>query len=317
MIVQLTLDDVEDCIEPLPWPRQSDSRWKTNHVSQFPTTSSAFSLFPSSSSSQDNTCRSSSPESSGYQEAQGEGPSDLARLRTSAFWELRQSVTENGEGLVRRMRDYERSRSRYQTHQKAKEAEKRGRKRLPRRQKTSVNASEEEDGEDILISSGDASSHIHLGSFLCKRSRSLDVMDVDGQKETWSPIHHMRSQSSGPSPDTHYTSGSQHCQSDGEDPVSFEDVMCIHDSFTNPMLVPTPALSHSSYESANSSLLSLALPPSVFESESAFPSTASEKALAALSLALENGAGSITDYSSIWKYQEQFNLGDDHGELWK
>ncbi|KAH9486792.1 hypothetical protein JR316_0000857 [Psilocybe cubensis] len=316
--LQLIEETVDNYLEPFSWPRQSDDALQMDRVSQFPTTSSAFSFFPSSSPPLDRCFRSSSPDSGGFQEGAGEGPSDLARLRTSAFWELRQSVTENGEGLVRRMRDYERSRSRHQTHQKAKDAEKRGRKRATRRQKTySINASEEED-DDILISSGDSSTHIKWCAFVNKRSRSLDDMDVDSQKDVRSSIHQIRSQSSGPPSDVHHPTGSQYHQQNKEVAALLEDLMSPYNSCTNPSLEPTPGLSHSSCESANSSLLSLALPPSILEADAALPSTASEKALAALSLALENGAGSITDYSSIWKYQEQFSLGEthDYGELW-
>jgi len=78
-------------------------------------------------------------------------------LRSSAFWELRRSIAENGEGFVRRMRVYEGSRSRQTIHLKIKEAEKRGRKRLSSKKHAAIHNSDDDDDDDddIQICSGD------------------------------------------------------------------------------------------------------------------------------------------------------------------
>src|ERR1700727_1437436 len=82
--------------------------------------------------------------------------SDLTQLRSDAFGELHKSVAENGEGLVRRMRDFENSRSRSELFSKANEARKRGRERrsLRNRFTTVLNHSsgpDEDEDEDVIF----------------------------------------------------------------------------------------------------------------------------------------------------------------------
>ncbi|KAF8973893.1 hypothetical protein BDZ97DRAFT_403348 [Flammula alnicola] len=316
---------VEKFLEPRSCPCQYENRLHLDQETRFATTAAQFNLSSRTGRSTVKTRRLQTFDPQEPQERQHGYLTDLVRLRSSAFWELRQSITESGEGLVRRMRDYERSRSRHQTHQKAKEAEKLGRKRLSnRRKKTFVNTSDASEDEDILICSGESANHILRGSFLGKRARSLDAMDIDVQHTSWSPTQHSRSQGFFSSPDTHYTFSSPILQSDEEDATFLEDPRSFTVSLDEPTVESTPSLSHFACESASSSLVSLPLPSSDLphtkfcEPSLSLPSTASEKALAALNLSLANGAGSISDYSSVWKYQERFKAESyDNGDLWR
>ncbi|KAF8912802.1 hypothetical protein CPB84DRAFT_1759544 [Gymnopilus junonius] len=234
---------------------------------------------------------------------------DLVRLRSSAFWELRQSITENGEGLVRRMRNYERSRSRNQVYQKAKEAEKRGRKRLSRLKKTYVNLSETSDDDEILISSVEFSKNVLCSAVVGKRARSVDDMDIDVQSDGWASAHLIRSRSSNPSAD--YAYGMLNMLSNECQPLPLEGLsLTVSSDPSSP--------STSACNPAKSSLFSLPLPSPNPTPNDWLPSSTNEKAVAALSLAMENGAGSINDYPLVWNYQGQSIRDQSHdiGELW-
>lgn len=284
---------------------------------RLPSTSSEFGLPQVTSTSYRSMWRSKNSDRKGRCENKNESLPELVRLRTSAFWELRRSIAENGEGLVRRMRDYERSRSRHQNYQKAKEAEKRGRKLASQRRKVYPSASDESDEDEILISSGD-SNHIKWGSFLSKKAQSRDAMDVDDQIISCSPASHPKNHNSRSPRDRPCSIDIFPSQSEGEEPFSLDDEAYTDESLMDPPTNTTPSLSHSIYESSNSSLLSLTLPHSSPGPDPSLLSSGSDKALAALTLALSNGAGSVNDYSAIWNYQEQSNTDDDHdhGELW-
>jgi len=297
-----------------PWLVDQQASGQTaHHEPRLATSSAQFNFFPTSTNESRRSQLSESWSPGHYGEQRH--VNDLIRLRSTAFWELRQSVAENGEGMVRRMRDYERSRSRYQAHQKAKEAEKRGRKRLPLRARpkpsVSDDASDSSDDEDVLICSDDTSNSIPHGPLSTLRARSFESMDVD--------LYSTTQQRSPPSsPITQYTPASMSYHSEEED----RSLHAPHTTIAEFEEVgSSPSLSHSPCQSdASSSVLSLALhsPNDLDSTTAALPANASEKAIAALNLALANGAGSISDYSSIWAYEQRYNAESyDSGDLWQ
>lgn len=307
-----------------PERRFSQSQCDNRQESNFATTSAQFNLFSRSSSSAGKVRRhNATSEAKLAHECQHNYLPDLVSLRSSAFWELRQSIADNGEGLVHRMRDYERSRSRHQIHHKAKEAEKRGRKRsYPRKKKILVDISDMSEDEDILICSSESANHILRGTFLGKRSASLDNMDVDIRHTEW-PTKHARNRIPSSSPDTRYTTSSPTLESEDESVLAAEDAELFSVSPIKSSQGSVPLLSHSPVESPCSSLISLPLPSSTIDetyplgASLSNPSTASEKAIAALNLAFANGAGSISDYSSVLQYQEISQAQSyDNGDLW-
>jgi hypothetical protein len=231
-----------------------------------------------------------------------ENITELIRLRSLAFWELRRSIAENGEGFVRRMRDYEGSRSRQTIHLKVKEAEKRGRKRLSSKKRAAIHNPDDDD--DIQICSGDSSSNIQKFSF-CGGRRSSHAVDDHHQLDspsTW----HMRS-----------------CPSCGSQ--CFSNLQL---DFFTPIQDPEPHFPSSTVSSPPSSPRSLYEPPSSTSPPSlshtaddlSLPSlstTSCHRVVAALNLALANGAGSVEDYSSLQEYQSHFQTEHhDHGDLW-
>ncbi|KIK71149.1 hypothetical protein GYMLUDRAFT_235512 [Collybiopsis luxurians FD-317 M1] len=237
--------------------------------------------------------------------------SELARVRSNAFWELRRSVAENGEGFVRRMRDYEQSRSRADAFSKVKDAQKRGRKRsslvsASRKTPTRHHNDSESDEDDIQLFSGHLSESFlsrttHSTSSRSPRPSSPDFMEED-------PIPRERC----PSP---YDFSS--------DPLSVYPTSPAGSSLSPARpLNTTPSLSLSP-SSAGSSIVSLTLPPSTTSqnlTDLSFSQRASrsEKALAALSLAMANGAGSITeDYEALRALQPLLAMdGSEVEDVW-
>ncbi|KAG6832465.1 hypothetical protein H0H92_001511 [Tricholoma furcatifolium] len=203
---------------------------------------------------------------------------NISRLRSNAFWELHRSVAENGEGLVRRMRDYEHSRSRTDVYLKAKEAQKRGRKRssvinLARRvQHVRLHSDsdhgddeEEDDEEDdeVQIFAGELPRLSLAGMhYPPKRSMSLDVKDTSGRG----------------------------CQ------------LATNRRYSR--RGSSPPFIHLEREE---------LSPGTISSPTPIPSSGSrtEKAIAALSLAMANGAGGITDYGSVLSVASNLPLHDE------
>ncbi|KAJ7597171.1 hypothetical protein C8J56DRAFT_1159130 [Mycena floridula] len=254
----------------------------------FAATSAEFHLFPKNEFST-NRRRSThhSPASSlDFSTSSESTEMESQQLRSDAFWKLHKSVADDGEGLVRRMRDYEHSRARAETYSKVKDAQKRGRKRLsvhlPVRK--SPPSSDESDEDDIQIFSGEVS-QVFGGT-----GRSATAPHLDPRSQ--SLPGHVRLSSPGPA-------------------VSSDD-----DYLTpNPSLF-TPALSQTASESTNSSLVSLSLATPLPTSHP-LAASRSEKALAALSLAMANGAGSINDYSNLRPLQRISGLDNYQvGEMW-
>jgi hypothetical protein len=238
-----------------------------------------------------------------------ENLTELIRLRSSAFWELRRSIAENGEGFVRRMRVYEGSRSRQAIHLKVKEAEKRGRKRLSSEKRAAIHNSD--DDEDIQICSGDSSSKIQKFSFCGGRpgGRSLHAMDVDNcqldSPSTWNM--------------TSCLSCGEQCSSNLQLEI-FPSTQDTEPHFPSSIVSSPPSSPRSLYEpsSSTSPPSSGSLSPSTDDLPLPLLSTTScHRVVAALNLALANGAGSLEDYSSLWEYQSRFQTEHyDHGDLW-
>ncbi|KAF8078478.1 hypothetical protein FPV67DRAFT_56754 [Lyophyllum atratum] len=257
----------------------------------------------------------------------------LSHLRSNAFWELHRSVAEDGEGLLQRMRDYEHSRSRSDVYLKAKEAQKRGRKR------SSLAASSrrldfphhKSDGEedDVLIYAGELPPISPPGR-PCpkKRSISLDLMDEDTRDYEFTTGTSQRSLSPGATCD----SGSSIYHSDDENFHSSGTTSPFAQSlFSSSPPQPfatsfAPGLPNALSDSMGSSPVSLPLrslsppaPSSPVQSPApnALSSYRSEKAIAALSLAMANGAGGIADYEAVLAIQTTplFD-GCQVGELW-
>lgn len=232
-----------------------------------------------------------------------ENLTELIRLRSSAFWELRQSIAENGEGLVRRMRDYEGSRSRHNIHLKVKEAEKRDRKRVSFKNRTTSHNSSDvsSDDEDIQICSGDSNNIPFRGG----RGRSLLGAMNHHQLDSW----HMQSCP------TYGPQCSSNLQLDFFTPT--EDT---ESSFPSSNISSSPNSPCLPYEPTKSSPASppLCEPLSLNTNDLPLLSTTSyHKVIASLNLALANGAGSVEDYSSLWEYQSRFQTEYyDHGDLW-
>ncbi|KAJ3517384.1 hypothetical protein NLJ89_g546 [Agrocybe chaxingu] len=270
----------------------------------FASTSAQFNLFPSVSN--DSTDTADFHNLGLLQKYQRGHLSDLVRLHSTAFWDLRRTIAENGEGLVRRMREYERARSRNQAHFKAKarEAEKRGQKRWAfHSKKTLYSSSASEDSEDdVLIFSDDSASHIPEELFFWDRTRSLAGMDVD--------IPGVGRQSACSSPDIQYPSNSSALQPDAEQDSQIT-ITLTNSASSLPRSAPGTL-------DSPSALLTTSSTTTLTRAAPARPVLASDRALAALSLALANGAGSIEDYSAVQRYQEGLQADRyDIGDLWR
>jgi len=305
--IVLTLFTQPSSLESTPGHCLSSSKGLNDPSSgsppKFPMTPAEFHLFPSARSTGD-TRRSQNAEI----EKEGcLGVSHLTTLRSAAFWELRRSVIENGEGLIRRMRDYELSRLHQQVCQKANERKRRGHKSstLRPRCKARPHAS---DNDDVRMRSEDTSKGSSSWSPL---STSLDLMDVDDEYQ-----YHLGRKGPRSIPGDSYsqvqlpydegmlfTCNSRKAEEDSDSPLTYPESAS-----------PTPS----------SSSISLPLPQSLSMTTDRLlvsPTTSSEKALAELNFAFANGACGITDYSPIWSYQKKLNT-DEHdnirqGDLWR
>jgi hypothetical protein len=292
----------------------------------FATTSAEFNLFPRHKRTQSNSHR-SPPESEPSLPSIGDigldTQPDLTQLRSEAFWELHRSVAESGEGLVRRMRDYESSRSRGVIYSRAKGSLRRSRKRhsLSLRTKRVIGAGDGSEEDDVQIFSGDGSSEVgDYGGARKKRAFSLGMADSESHSPAFVDLDGSERCSS---PNTAFFSGPSAYNSDDE------SMDLINDSPLSTSVIASspgaPALSHSFTNSTNSSFVSL---PPTFFSRSSPPrqhsvgptspsSSRSEKAIAALSLAMANGAGGLNDYAALQAMDIPSIIEDSQvGELW-
>jgi len=252
---------------------------------------------------------------------------EVAQLRASAFGELRKSIEENGEDLVRRMRDLEHSRSRDQSirarsasHPKGVYKRRLRRKRLsPTANRVPTRSEDEEDPADDVDDIQIFSALPSPGGFPFRASRNrshatqeADIefdMDVDGDCIL-----------STSSPSTH--------------PASLSTTPLSMSASSSPRLSPCapsqPFLFRAEHRLPALGSLELDMPLRFDPCEACsfphsplpLPTTASrsEKAIAALSLALASGAGGLNDYSRVRAFDasgvEDNSLANQAGELW-
>lgn len=219
-----------------------------------------------------------------------EPPVDLTHLRSAAFWELQRSIAENGEGLVTRMRDWEEAHA--QSFSKPEEGYALGPMRRPFVDSANGASFDEDEDEVQIIEAG--------GSFHCDLfSPSLSLLS---------------------------NAAADHMGMDLENQGS-----SVGTSFFSPVDA-SPCLSSSSDEdtpgpltlvgSSNSPRASLPLRSGSI-SKLATPSvplaSPSEKAIAALTLVMANGAGSLNDYGAVRSLEAPHVASLDDplvGEMW-
>jgi hypothetical protein len=205
---------------------------------------------------------------------------DVSALHSYAFRELQQSITEASEGFVQRMRDWESSRS-----QAARQAHRLGSpfpSYIPTR------------GRDIAPRRSSPSEvnseEDNLGS---DDEDDVLILSDDTSSET-----RASSVCAAKSP-------RKRVRSLGDMDLDL------------PQTTPTipPELSHTVASSSTSSLLSLSPPPTIPS-----PSSREEKVIAALTLALANGAAGLNDYSAVREALGASALHADGaaevGEMW-
>ncbi|KAI0735316.1 hypothetical protein C8Q76DRAFT_791884 [Earliella scabrosa] len=325
-------------------------------TSRLPCSSAAFQFFPQKSPRRQSLSGSRSARARLARDASprdGEriSPDEARRLRTNALADLHRSVAESSEGLVRRMRDWERSRrmsarSERQALGSPSALDAPHQLRKPGRRPTSyygtpqaaamVAEQSEDDEDDLFIVGETCSLPMARSPAHKKRALSLSMMDVDHPETEAlpSPFASLGGSERSSSPIDH-SSGPSACSSDDEGQADMDTDLSSSGVFS------TPALSHTYSVSTNSSLVSLPLSlqggegattaikastssttvHTCYASPSApyLPSTASrsEKAIAALTLAMANGAAGINDYDALRMTEELTTLDETHaGELW-
>ena len=290
----------------------------------FPATSAEFNLYPSSTH-KDLGVNHQSHDAPSADVHDSTTLPDLSRLRSDAFGELRRSVEESGEGLVRRMRDYETTRSRGGVYSKANAPIQLGRKRHSPCSR-SRRVADTEDGfndDDVvqIVAAEELSSEFSGYRDVHKmRAISLGMAESDSHPPSFMDLDCNEKFAS---PDA---AGS----SDQSGYTSEDDAMDLVADSSYPtgtsMSSPAPALSHSFYTSTNSSVVSIPSHISGIEDHSITsppylicpsPTSRSEKAIAAITLAMANGAGGLNDYDPL-RALEPISVVDDSqfGELW-
>ncbi|KAH0838421.1 hypothetical protein J3R83DRAFT_6728 [Lanmaoa asiatica] len=333
-------------------PASADSRSASSgssapHTPIFPASSADFLLFPGHPLCGGNltTRNPRSPSSTApflHDDACESSQSELARLRSAAFLELQRSVQENGEGFVKRMREFEDSRSKSAQHSRARGIERRRRKRYspsaPTASVTGKSTASDGDDDVLILSSALAAEPFHPRQ---KRSSSLGAMDdsnfqlhgetsSSGRLSPISSIFH-------PIPFAHYASH-VHSNTTNQSPELSTSFSTPFD-FTNPLHTNAfkPALFHSSSNSL-ASTADMSLSTSYAE-DANYPSSSlmasspqspchlsvgailtsassTEKAIAALTLAMANGAGGLGDYAAVRALNVSSADESQAGELW-
>lgn len=312
------------------------------HTPLFATTPEDFLLFPSRSSHRETVSeksRRSSMNFVGIRDSHSDiSEADATRLRSDAFWELRRSIAVSGEGLVKRMRDFERSRSKSGIYKRARTADRqRARKRhspsVPVTRSVRRSNSSESDEDDIQIYSGELCG---LPISRQKRASSLGPMDLDNDEIQSSPFSEYIDQASTHSsfsnddaddlschsfnitfpPDSlHSTSSSPAYKYSAytttfSPPLSGPSFSSPARSFEAPHSSPTHQ--NSVFISSHSTTASLASSQDVSLTSSA---SRTEKAIAALSLAIANGAAGLGDYDALRDIPSVM-IDSQVGELW-
>ena len=241
----------------------------------------------------------------------------LSSLRSNAFGELHRTVAESGEGFIQRMRDYELSRSNSDVHLKVAKYSKGGCKHSSHgvlSQKTLSHQYQLDNGED---EDDEVQILLPQMSFQASSRHKKRVVSL-GPGDFPSPFTRGERCPS-PAP-----CSSSICHSDDESHFSSVRSPTLgHSLFSSPHELPTsstPALSHTPSNSTNSSLVSLVLPPltpHTSDQPSLGLSTRSEKAIAALTLAMANGAGDLNDYQALLAIQTTPAIDNSQvGEMW-
>ncbi|TFK57316.1 hypothetical protein OE88DRAFT_1641005 [Heliocybe sulcata] len=300
--------NTEDDDSAMSWlPSSDDSPTSVLETPGLASTPAAFNLFPSRKRTprvaRHTQGRLSLPDSHSPSSA------DLHRMRSTAFGDLRKSIAEGGEGFVLRMRDLERARTKNFSGRERIVDQRRspgGIRKRPvshydsARRAYPVDSATEEEEEDVQIFVGESD----LGGepLTKKRAMSLGDMGLDTFSLDPQPYPSSMDESDrSSSPIDASVSGPSSYSSDDEELSNslFKDTRFSFATtgISNPF---TPALTHTLTNSTNSSLVSLPLPPPSQKPPSA-PSSASrsEKAIAALTLALANGAGGVSDYGAL------------------
>lgn len=261
---------------------------------------------------------------------------DATRLRSDAFWELRRSITVSGESLVKRMRDFEHSRSKSGIYKRARtidrqRAKKRHSPSVPVTRSVRRSNSSESDEDDVQIYFGELAG---LPVSRQKRASSLGSMNLEIQSRSFSE----------------YADQASTCSSffndDADDPsrLSFTTTFppdSLHSTSSSPAykysastMAFNPPLSGPSFSSPAHSVEaprsspthqnSLFIPshPTATSFASSqedvsltSPASRTEKAIAALSLAIANGAAGLSDYNAL-RDVPSVMIDSQVGELW-
>jgi len=272
---------------------------------------------------------------------------DTARLRSDALWELHRSVAENGEGLVKRMRDFEDSRSKSGIYDRARALKKRRAKRrhapsLPITRSVRRLSSSESDDDDVQIYSGELCS---LPVSRQKRASSLGLMDTDNDEvrgtsvgsfsecADQASIHTSFSYDdiddlSRYSFNTAFLSGSDASHSTSSSPAYKYSAYTTACSSASGSSINSPASPFDSlfpgspdpnfiFRAPSSHSAATSLAPSQETPSPTSSASLTEKAIAALSLAIANGAGGLGDYGAVRDLDSSPVMVDSQaGELW-
>ncbi|KAG1757426.1 hypothetical protein EDB19DRAFT_36554 [Suillus lakei] len=287
------------------------------HTPLFAATPEEFLLFPSCSSHRETASEKSRRNSTnliGVRDSHSDiSEADATRLRSDAFWELRRSIAASGEGLVKRMRDFEHSRSKSGIYNRARTVY---RRRAKKRQSPSVpvtrsvrrSDSSESDEDDVQIYSGELCG---LPISRQKRALSLGHMDMDNDDLS------RRSFNTAFPPDALHSTSSSPAYKYSAYTTAFSPALSGPSnssparSFVPPCFSPTNQASL--FPSSHSTAASLASS----QEDVSLTSSASrtEKAIAALSLAIANGAAGLGDYDALRDIPSVM-IDSQVGELW-
>ncbi len=278
-----------------------------------PSTSDAFHLFSGRSRQTSSTCHlSRTPDNVSVipVEETSTDAEDLNKLRSDAFCELQRSIVDSGEGLVSRMRDWEESRSRpsYRLPRPSRnhlEAE-RGRQQSsfvhqPTCSHPGLEQNDSDEDDIQIVSEGSPSvSSLPWGPPWPKKALSLGDMDIDEPESE-------RGESERCTSPSDLNSGLSYYAYEDDAP----SLSSTYTSSTNSSLTSLPLHSHSPSSPQAQSYLSFGVPSA--------PSP-SEKAIAALTLVIANGAGGLNDYEAVRAVDSQSpSVSRDEslvGEMW-
>ncbi|TFY53120.1 hypothetical protein EVJ58_g9628 [Rhodofomes roseus] len=247
-------------------------------------------------------------------------------LRAHAFSELKRSVAESGEGQVQRLRDMENSRWRLSVDQRDRNDPPRGPRAQPglpvlQNAEPATAWDEEDDVEIVSSEPASGSAHLHNRSSSCKKramslnmmDMDIDVPDVDGPLSPALPSAEPSERCS--SPFSAFTGPSVYSSEDDMSPVELDGATPYSEPNVPRLTLSYTASSNPSVVSLSPSSFAEATPAKAGITDSA---TRSEKAIAALALAMANGACGLNDYSAIQHTEHTLDPSDgcQVGELW-